>query len=133
MAAAGNTNQGIGLMHGWMSLVGGGPYPAPPAIDPKYTYNQVIILLTDGLNTQNRWYTDQDSIDTREKLACDKINTASITLYTIQVNTGSKDPESAVLKSCASTGKFKMVTLATEIGTVFEQIGKDLSKLRVAK
>jgi Flp pilus assembly protein TadG len=133
MVAAGNTNQTIGLMHGFMSLVGGGPYPAPPATDPKYIYNQVIILLTDGLNTQDRWYTDQDSINTREKLVCDKISTANITLYTIQVNTGSKDPESAVLKYCASTGKYKMVTVATEIGTVFEQIGKDLSKLRVAK
>ena len=28
----GNTNQTIGFVHGWMSLVGGGPYPAPPAM-----------------------------------------------------------------------------------------------------
>ena len=55
----GNTNQGIGLAHGWMSLVGGGPYPTPPAKDPNYTYQTIIILLTDGLNTQNRWYTNQ--------------------------------------------------------------------------
>ena len=56
----GNTNQAIGLAHGWMSLVGGGPYPAPPAMDPNYKYKQVIILLTDGLNTENRWYTNQN-------------------------------------------------------------------------
>src|SRR3954463_5644319 len=31
MSPAGNTNQAIGLAHGWMSLVGGGPYPTPPA------------------------------------------------------------------------------------------------------
>ena len=31
MSPDGNTNQGIGLAHGWQSLVGGGPYPAPPA------------------------------------------------------------------------------------------------------
>ena len=29
MSPAGNTNQAIGLAHGWMSLVGGGPYPTP--------------------------------------------------------------------------------------------------------
>src|SRR6476620_1877367 len=62
MTPNGMTNQAIGLAHGWMSLVGGGPYPAPPAKDPNYTYNQTIILLTDGLNTQARWFSDQASI-----------------------------------------------------------------------
>ena len=63
----GNTNQAIGLALGWMSLVGGGPFPTPPAMDPNYQYQQVIILLTDGLNTQDRWYTDQASIDARQR------------------------------------------------------------------
>src|SRR4029077_17022691 len=89
----GNTNQAIGLAHGWMSLQGGGPYPAPPAMDPNYQYQKVIILLTDGLNTENRWYTNQTSIDNREKMTCDNINAGNITLYTIQVNTGG-DPVS---------------------------------------
>ena len=35
MTSNGNTNQGIGLAHAWMSLVGGGPYPTPPAKDPN--------------------------------------------------------------------------------------------------
>jgi hypothetical protein len=30
MSPAGNTNQGIGLQVGWMSLVGGGPFTVPP-------------------------------------------------------------------------------------------------------
>ena len=58
MSPAGNTNQAIGLQLGWMSLVGGGPFTVP-AKDPNYTYSQVIILLTDGLNTQDRWYTQR--------------------------------------------------------------------------
>src|SRR5215472_17146481 len=60
------TNQGLGLQLGWASLVGGGPFPVPPPKDPLYIYTDVIILLTDGLNTQNRWSTDQNTIDTRE-------------------------------------------------------------------
>jgi len=64
MVAGGNTNQAVGLQLGWLSLVGGGPFTAP-AMDPNYKYQQVIILLTDGLNTQDRWYTDQRSIDDR--------------------------------------------------------------------
>jgi Flp pilus assembly protein TadG len=137
----GNTNQGIGLAHGWMSLVGGGPYPAPPAKDPNYTYQDIIILLTDGLNTQNRWYTDQASIDARQKTTCDNIYAAHITLYTIQVNTGG-DPTSTLLQNCAGdptkskypdTSKFYLLTSASAILTTFDQIGTQLSKLRVAR
>ncbi|MFX8546842.1 hypothetical protein ABTM05_19485, partial [Acinetobacter baumannii] len=85
----------IGLQHGWMSLVGGGPYPAPPAMDPNYKYSQIIILLTDGLNTQNRWYTRQNSIDNRQATTCANIKAAGITLYTVQVNTDG-DPTSTL-------------------------------------
>jgi hypothetical protein len=137
----GNTNQGIGLAHGWMSLVGGGPYPTPPAKDPNYTYQTIIILLTDGLNTQNRWYADQASIDARQKTTCDNIYAAGITLYTIQVNTGG-DPTSTLLQNCAGdptkskypdTSKFYLLTSANDMVATFAQIGTQLSKLRVAR
>jgi Flp pilus assembly protein TadG len=55
MTPIGSTNQPIGLVWGWQSLVGGGPLNAP-AMDPNYQYQQIIILLSDGLNTQDRWY-----------------------------------------------------------------------------
>ena len=97
MSPAGNTNQAIGLQLGWMSLVGGGGMFAVPPMNPNYNYTQAIILLTDGLNTQDRWYTSQSSIDTREQLTCNNINAAGITLYTIQVNTGN-DPTSSLLQ-----------------------------------
>src|SRR5205085_1155973 len=133
MTPAGNTNQAIGLAHAWMSLVGGGPYPKPPAKDPNYQYSDVIILLTDGLNTQDRWFSDQASIDARQALACANIKTAGITLYTIQVNT-SGDPTSTLLQNCASTtDKFFLVTSSSQIGTIFNQIGTNLSKLRIAQ
>ena len=53
---AGSTNQPIGLVWGWQSLVGGGPFGTAPAKDANYTYREVIILLSDGMNTQDRWY-----------------------------------------------------------------------------
>jgi Flp pilus assembly protein TadG len=133
MSPNGMTNQNIGLAHGWMSLVGGGPYPTPPAKDPNYTYQQVIILLTDGLNTQDRWYTDQASIDARQQLTCNNVKAAGMTVYTIQVNTDG-DPTSTLLQNCASdTSKFFLVTSSSQIGTIFNQIGTNLSKLRIAQ
>jgi Flp pilus assembly protein TadG len=132
MSPAGNTNQAIGLQLGWMSLVGGGPFSVP-AMQSGYTYSQIIILLTDGLNTQDRWYTSQNSIDARQQLTCNNIKAAGITLYTIQVNTGG-DPTSALLQNCASTSdKFYLLTSASQIITAFTAIGTKLTQLRVAK
>src|SRR5207247_449088 len=100
MTPAGTTNQAIGLAWGWESLTQGAPLSAP-AEDSSYQYQKVIILLTDGLNTQNRWTTDQATIDARQTLLCNNIKAAGITLYTIQVNTGS-DPTSTMLRNCAT-------------------------------
>jgi hypothetical protein len=135
--------------------VGGGPYPAPPAIDPNYTYKRVIILLSDGLNTQNRWWgngsstgtADDDKIDARELLTCTNAKNdrdakgVGITIYTVQVNTGTpKDDTSAVLQSCASPdttadpgNKFFLLTSADAMIATFQQIGTQISKLRIAQ
>lgn len=132
MSPNGNTNQAVGLAWGWLSLVGGGPFTVP-AMDPHYQYSQVIILLTDGLNTQDRWYSNQALIDARQTLTCTNIRNAGITLYTIQVNTGG-DPTSTLLQQCANpASNFFLLTSASQIITTFNQIGTNLSKLRVAK
>jgi hypothetical protein len=64
MTPNGNTNQPIGLGWAWLSLVGGGALTAP-AMQSGYQYQQIIILLSDGLNTQDRWYTNQTSVNNR--------------------------------------------------------------------
>ena len=126
LQADGNTNQPIGLVWAWQSLVGGGPLTAP-AKDPNYIYNEVIVLMSDGLNTQNRWSRTQSNIDRRMYDGasagvgtCDYIKNAGITIYTIHVNTGG-DPKSTLLENCASgTDKFWMITAADQLGTVFK-------------
>lgn len=131
MTPNGNTNQAIGLALGWMSLAGGGPFTAP-AMDPNYTYSQVIVLLTDGLNTQDRWYSQQSSIDARQSMTCTNIKNAGILLYTVQVNTGG-DPTSTLLQNCASdSSKFFLLTSADEIVTTFNTISTELGRLYVA-
>jgi hypothetical protein len=131
MSPGGNTNQGIGLALAWMSLNGGGPFTAP-VMEPTYTYMQAIVLLSDGLNTENRWYNSQSSIDARQKITCDNVKRAGILIYTVQVNTGG-DPTSQLLKDCASDGnKFFELTSADEVVTTFNTISTDLGRLYVA-
>ena len=136
MTPNGNTNQPIGLVWGWQSLVGGGPLTAP-LTSSDYTYQKIIILLSDGLNTQDRWYSNQTSIDNRMLASdssgtCANIKAAGITIYTIQVNTGG-DPTSTLLQDCASSAnKFVLLTSSTQIPTTFSQIGTALTQLRLS-
>src|SRR4051794_41082107 len=134
MQPTGNTNQGIGMAWAWMSLTQSAPLNAP-AKDPNYTYKDAIILLSDGLNTQNRWYSNASQIDARQKILCDNAKNAGITVYTIQVNTSfPPDPTSSVLSYCASGPEnFYVVTSAAQTASVFGSIGTSLSRLRVAR
>ena len=138
MVAVGNTNQPIGLVWAWQSLVGGGPFTAP-ATNPNYTYKDIIILMSDGLNTENRWSTNQSEVDRRMydpstgTGTCANAKATGVTIYTIHVNTDG-DPMSTLLKNCASgTDKFWMITSAADLGQVFKLIGTNITKLRVAK
>lgn len=141
MQPNGSTNQPIGLVWGWQSLVGGGPLIAPPK-NSNYQYQEVIVLLSDGLNTADRWYGNgsSTSISVNDRMlnstgegTCANIKAAGITIYTLQVNTGG-DPTSTLLQKCASdTGKFFLVTKASDIANAFDKIGTDLKNLRVAK
>jgi Flp pilus assembly protein TadG len=153
MQPTGGTDQSVGLAWGWQSLLQTGPIPAP-AEDPNTTYNRVIILLSDGLNTEDRWpdYGDGSTqntnaggvgyIDIRQAQQCTNIKAARdaqgkpmYTVYTIQVNTASPaDPTSTVLQNCASDqSKFFMLTNSSQIATTFTTIGTALSQLRVAR
>jgi Flp pilus assembly protein TadG len=137
----GGTNQAIGMAWAWRTLqIGSDPFPAPVK-DSNYKYTDAIILLSDGVNTIDRWYGNGSSyspdVDDRQKLLCTNIKAPvngkqQTVIYTIQVNTDN-DPESAVLKSCADSGSFYPTSTAAGIATAFTAIGNSLNKLRVAK
>ncbi|HZL40543.1 MAG TPA: pilus assembly protein [Pseudolabrys sp.] len=130
MQPVGNTNQAIGLQMGWQSLTAA-PFTVP-AQDPNYKYSQVIILLSDGLNTEDRWYSTASSIDARQQKTCDNLKAASITVYTVQVNTD-KEATSTLLQNCATdSSKFFLLTSSAQIVTTFGQIGTALTNLRLA-
>jgi hypothetical protein len=141
MTPQGSTNQSIGLVWAWQSLVGGGPLTAP-AKDRNYTYTDVIILMSDGLNTQNRWYGNGSQVSTQVDNrmynsatgagTCANAKAAGVLIYAIQVNT-TGDPTSALMQNCASTtDKFSQITSANQLVTTFNSIGTALTKLRIA-
>jgi len=135
MTANGSTNQPIGLAWGWQSLTQGVPLNSPAA-DAQTT--QVIILLSDGLNTQDRWYGNGTSqmtqVDTREGLACTNAKAAGVVIYTLFVDLAGTTGSSATLQSCASdSSKYFDLTTSGQIVTAFNQIGTQLANLHLAR
>jgi von Willebrand factor type A domain len=138
MTANGATNQTIGLQWGWLSLLQQSPLnaPAEPTVTGA-TYQHIIILFTDGLNTGDRWYGDlsdtSTQVDTRMAAVCANAKAAGVTIYTVQIDTDGAG-QSAVLPACASgPGNFFMLTKPSQIATAFAQIGTSIAKLRVAR
>jgi Flp pilus assembly protein TadG len=127
MTAVGATNITIGLVHGWQALTGGVPYSAPAL--PADT-DQVIILLTDGDNTMNRFSQDEATINARTAAACANVKAANIRIYTILVIDGNE----TLLKNCASnTDMYYKITAANQLADVFQSIGTELASLHLSK
>jgi Flp pilus assembly protein TadG len=127
MVATGNTNVTVGLQMAWQTLSNHAPFNAPaPAPDQE----KVIILMTDGDNTQNRWTTSQSSIDSRTAKACDNVKAAGIKLYTVRVIAGN----ASLLQACATKpDMYFNVQQASQLNSVFGAIAQTLANLRISK
>jgi len=127
MTPTGNTNVTIGLQVAFQMLSPVAPFNASA---PKNDLDKVIILLTDGDNTQNRWSTSQTAIDNRTKLACANVKAANIKLYTVRVIDGN----ATLLKDCATNpNMYYDVQNAAQLSAVFSTIAQNLANLRLAK
>ncbi|MBA2588784.1 MAG: hypothetical protein H0U98_09190 [Alphaproteobacteria bacterium] len=138
MTPYGATNQAIGVAQGWQTLTPGSPYGAPsvPANTTRY-----IILLSDGLNTMDRWWGDgstegnsaDGNIDAREKSTCDAAKADGIVIYSIFLNVGGGG-SSAPLSYCATDStKYFTLTSTSAVVTTFNQIAQQITNVRVSK
>jgi len=127
MTPTGNTNVTIGLQMAFQMLSPVAPFNAAA---PQADIDKVIILLTDGDNTQNRWSTNQKSIDARTRLACDNVKASNIKLYTVRVINGN----ASLLQDCATrSDMYYDVQNASQLSAVFSTIAQNLARLRLSK
>jgi len=128
MIPTGKTNVTIGLAWAWHALTPNSPLTEGTA--PNSDTDKVIILLTDGENTENRWSTSATEIDARTKKVCDNVKAAGIKLYTVRVVEGN----TSLLQQCATRpDMFFNVSNATQLNGVFSAIAQNLANLRIAK
>jgi hypothetical protein len=146
MAPNGSTNQPIGLAHGWQALTNTDPYN--PGAVPSNTARYIIIL-SDGLNTQDRWWgngstegtTEDGYIDGRQVKAtalspngvCDNAKADGVIIYSIFLNVGGSG-NSTPLQNCASDStKYFKVTTTSAVVTTFNQIAQQITNVRVSR
>jgi Flp pilus assembly protein TadG len=134
MIANGGTNQTIGLAHGMQLQTTGDPYNAPslPANTTRY-----ILLLSDGLNTMDRWYGDgsnqSTSVDARMAKACTNAKAQGFIIYTLFVDLNGTQGNSTVLQQCATdSSKYYDLTTSAAIVTAFNDIAQKITNLRVS-
>ena len=135
MSPGGSTNQTIGLAWGWQAMTGGSPLSAPTL--PANT-SRFIILVSDGLNTQDRWSGDGSNqasvVDARMAIACTNAKAAGIVVYTIFVDLNGTQGNSTVLQNCATdSSKYFDLTTSGAIITTLNQIGQQITNLRVSQ
>ena len=128
MKPNGTTNVTIGLVWGWHVLTPNAPFTEGTV--PNAETDKVIVLLTDGDNTENRWTKIPADIDARTRKVCANVKAAGIKLYTIRVIDGN----AALLQQCATrSDMYYNVQSASQLNTVFAQIANSLANLRIAK
>jgi len=128
MTPNGSTNVTIGMAWGWHALTQNEPFTQGQAVKPDV--EKVMILLTDGLNTANRFTTVPSQIDARTAAVCDNIKQAKIRLFTVRVIEGNID----LLQNCASApNMFYDVQVASQLKDVFTSIAVSLSGARLSK
>ena len=127
MTPTGNTNVTIGMALAWQTLSPVAPFNAPaPATDLQ----KVLILLTDGDNTQNRWTSTASSIDQRTQKVCDNAKADNIQVYTVRVIQGN----ATLLQGCATNpNMYYEVSQASQLDSVFSSIAQKLATLRISK
>lgn len=135
MVAGGATDQPVGLEMGWMTLTNSGPFS--PGSMPDAT-TPIVIIVSDGLNTQDRWTgdgSDEDSgTDAREALVCSNMKSAGITIYTVYVDLNGTQGNSAPLQNCASSAAdYFDLTTSGQIITTLNAITAQIIQLHVSK
>lgn len=145
--ADGNTNVGIGVAWGMEALTPDGPLATATAMADARV-RKIMIVLTDGDNTQNRWEQEicsyklinwrlryvcngaSAAIDARTLEACTAAKAAKITIYTVRVIEGNE----TMLRSCASeNGFFYNVLTAADLKPAFQSIGSSIAKFRLTQ
>ncbi|MDX2307316.1 MAG: TadE/TadG family type IV pilus assembly protein [Hyphomicrobium sp.] len=157
MVASGNTNISEGTMWAWRTISPGLPFPEGRSYDDQEN-RKVLIVMTDGDNvhsaksqhnrsvyaaygmgSQNRLgttYTNASfntQLNSKTLAACSNAKAQGITVYTVAFGTEISSTGLSLLRSCAQSKDHAFLARdETALIQAFQQIGREIAKLRVA-
>lgn len=125
----GYTNITIGLVWGLGLLSPHAPYTEAEPFGTE-DLSKIIVLMTDGDNTRNRWDNSAAEIDPRTALACQTVKDAGVELYTIRLQEGNE----TLLEACASSSDtYYDVENVSDLAPTFKAIGEELTSLYLSE
>jgi Flp pilus assembly protein TadG len=128
LTPAGNTNITIGLAWGMALLSSQEPFTEGVPTGTK-DVTKILVLMTDGDNTENRWTSTASQIDARTTLACQSAKDSKIEVYSVRLMEGN----ATLLKNCASSpGNYYNVENSADLVPAFQAIGEKISQLRLS-
>jgi Flp pilus assembly protein TadG len=132
LESLGATNITIGLAWGFHAITSALPLTDASASSPDIS--KVIILMTDGDNTINRWSGNGSNActdcDARTQLVCTNIKAAGVGLYTVRMIDGN----ATLLRNCATDPSMYFdVQQSSQLNAVFNSIGETLAKLHLSQ
>jgi Flp pilus assembly protein TadG len=155
LTPAGSTNIPEGLAWGWRVLSPKGPF----ADGASYTASdnrKVLVVLTDGTNAINTFPTalggaysswgfpasarlganagvdQRDGLDAKTRTICTKVKAAGIQIYTIGLMIADTAGQQLLADCSSGTGFYYDSPNATQLQSIFDDIAKKISKLRIA-
>ncbi|ESQ92077.1 hypothetical protein ABAC460_04095 [Asticcacaulis sp. AC460] len=129
MTPAGNTNVTIGVQWGMEVLSPTAPFTEGGSFTDG-SAQKYMIVLTDGINTQNRWTTNNAQINARLALACTNAKNLKITVFTVRLEQG----DSSTLQACASQPAYYYnLSTADQLPATMAKIMKSIRKVRLTQ
>jgi Mg-chelatase subunit ChlD len=140
MQPSGCTNVTIGAAWGLATLSPADPMGGAAAMGDA-DVQKIMVILTDGLNTQNRFVNSSGcsgsgsaaAIDARTRIACDNVLAAGtadarIRTYAIRVIEGNE----SLLRGCAGNGgAYYNVQDPDDLAAVFQSIADEITRIRI--
>jgi Flp pilus assembly protein TadG len=129
MSPAGWTNITIGTVWGLSILTPHEPFTQAAPMGTS-DLAKIMIVMTDGENTKNRWNEASAQIDVRTRMACDSVKDTGILLYVVRFMEG----DQSLLRNCASSpDMFFDVQRIDQLKPAFEAIAAQISRIRLTQ
>ena len=129
MQPSGNTNVTIGVSWGLATLTAGAPLSTARPFGTQ-NLSKLMIVLTDGDNTRNRFTSNSNEIDQRTQKACREAKDKGVQIYSIRVIAGN----AGLLRDCASSpSMYYEVQDAAQLEPVFRAIASEISSIRLTQ